>query len=179
MFNSNPMNNISNRTWYRKTKPYRPSHVINCFKIKIRLCHLGFRKAMGIPLGQQVDLRETMNKLHGTSSILAFLNHFSPFNGSPVARAYEIFCYFQLHIPDLGPKTIKCLCKGLCNREVVAFEFPEEDIPTMSLQVIYGIIMGKKGLETIRLDSNHRGHGHCEIDTMDITGGRFRLPKDE
>jgi hypothetical protein len=92
---------------------------------------------------------------------------------------YEIFCYLQLHIPDLGPKTIKCLCKGLCDREVVAFEFPEEDIPTVSLQVIYGVIMGKKGLETIRLDSNHRGHGHCEIDTIDITGGRFQLPINE
>ena len=67
----------------------------------------------------------------------------------------------------------------MCNREVVAFEFPEEDIPPVSLRVIYCIIMGKKGLETIRLDLNHRGHGHCEIDTKDIMGGRLRLPINE
>jgi hypothetical protein len=60
--------------WYRKTNPYRTSQVTNSFKIKMRLCHLGFRKAMEIPFGQQVDLWEAMNKLHGTSSILAFLN---------------------------------------------------------------------------------------------------------
>jgi hypothetical protein len=92
---------------------------------------------------------------------------------------YKVLCDLQLHIPDLGSKPIKCLCKGLCDRKIVTFKFPEEDIPTMSLQIIYGIIMGKKGLTTIRFDSNHRGHGHCEIDTIDITGGRLWLPINE
>jgi hypothetical protein len=92
---------------------------------------------------------------------------------------YKFLCDLQLHIPDLVSKPIKCLCKGLCNHKIVTFKFLEEDIPIVSLKVIYGIIMGKKGLKTIHFDSNHRGHGHCEIDTKDIMGGRLRLPINE
>jgi hypothetical protein len=71
------------------------------------------------------------------------------------------------------------MCKALCDRKVVAIEFLEEDIPTMSLQIIYGIIVSKKVLTTIRFDSNHWGHGHCEIDIIDIAGGRLQLPINE
>jgi hypothetical protein len=73
---------ISKRMWYIKTSPYQPSHVTNYFRIKRRLCHLGFNRAIGIPFVQQVVSWESMNKLHGTSSNLAFLNQLSPFNES-------------------------------------------------------------------------------------------------
>jgi hypothetical protein len=132
---------------------------------------------MGIPFGQQVDLWETMNKLHGTSSILAFLNHFSPFNGSLVALLMKSSVISNCTSPTLALKPSKV--ESLCNREVVAFKILEEHIPPMSLQVVYGVIMGQKILETIRLDTNYRFHCHCEKDTTDITGCRFRLPEDK
>jgi hypothetical protein len=34
--------------WYKNTKPHLPSQVINFFKIKIRLCHHGFSRLIGI-----------------------------------------------------------------------------------------------------------------------------------
>jgi hypothetical protein len=76
---------IRKQMWYRKNNPYRPSHLTNCFRIKKRLCHLGFNRVIGIPFIQQVVLWEAMNKIHGTSSILEFLNHLSPFDRSPEA----------------------------------------------------------------------------------------------
>jgi len=111
MFKSNPINNISNRMWYRKTNPYQPSHVIICFKIKMRLCHLGFRKEMRIPFGHQVDLRETMNKLHQTSSILTFLNHISPFKGSRVARHMKSSVIYDCTLLTLTLKPSKSMQK--------------------------------------------------------------------
>jgi hypothetical protein len=111
MFNSNPMNNIRNPMWYRKNNPYQPSHVINCFKIKRRLCHLGLIKEMGIPFGKQVGLRETMNKLHGTSSILTFLNHFSPFNGSHVSLVMKSSVISNCTSSTLAPKPLKVYAK--------------------------------------------------------------------
>jgi hypothetical protein len=179
MSSLNPMNNINSQMWYKNTKPYWPSHVINCFKIKIRLCHLGFRREIGIPLGKQLDLRETMKKIHGDILHFGIFKPLFSFLWESCHPGYEVFCDFQLDIPDLGSKPIKCLHKGLCDHKVVTFEFPEEDIPTVSLQIVYGIIVGKKGLAAIRFDSNHRGHGHYEIDTIDITGGRLRLPINE
>jgi hypothetical protein len=91
----------------------------------------------------------------------------------------KVLCDLQLHILDLGPKPIKCLCKGLCNHKIVAIEFPEEDIPSVSLQIIDRIIVGKKSLTSIWFDSNHKGHGHHEKDTKDIAGGRLGLPINE
>jgi hypothetical protein len=49
----------------------------------------------------------------------------------------------------------------------------------MCLQVFYGVIMRKERLATVRLNTSHRCHRHYESDTMDITGGRFRLLEDE
>jgi hypothetical protein len=93
--------------------------------------------------------------------------------------SYKVLCDLQLHFPNLGSKPIKNIHKGLSDRKIVILEFPEEDIPTMSLQIVYGIIMGQKGLTTIWFDSNHRGHGHCEVDIVDIRGGRLWLPINE
>jgi hypothetical protein len=122
MFSLNRRNNINIRMWYKNTKPYLPSHVINCFRIKIRLFHRGFRRIIGIPLGKQVDLRETMNMLHGTPFSLAFLNHFSPSCGSPVAQAI-VFCDLQLPMKSFGVtlSAQSALCQLLWFFEIALF----------------------------------------------------------
>jgi hypothetical protein len=86
--------------------------VTNYFKIKTRLCDLGFIKEMGIPFVQQVDLREAMNKIHGTSSILAFLNHLSPFNGSHAALVMKSSVISNSTSPTLALKSSKVCAKA-------------------------------------------------------------------
>jgi hypothetical protein len=50
---------------------------------------MGFKRVIGVPLGQHVIFLETMNRLQVTPSILVFLNHFSPSYDNPVACAIE------------------------------------------------------------------------------------------
>jgi hypothetical protein len=75
-----------------------------------------------------------MNRIQGTSSNLAFLNHFLPSYDSPVAQAIESSMNFL-------SKPIKRLSKGLCDRQLIAFEFSDENIPTVSLQIIYCVYL--------------------------------------
>jgi hypothetical protein len=67
---------------------------------------------MGIPFVQQVDLREAMNKLHGTSSILAFLNHLSYINGSIVALLIKFSVISNCTSPNLALNPSKVCAKA-------------------------------------------------------------------
>jgi hypothetical protein len=58
---------------------------MNCFTIASRSCHLGFKDETDIPRSQLVIFREVNIKVQGTSSTFAFLNHFCPTTGKPVA----------------------------------------------------------------------------------------------
>jgi hypothetical protein len=66
--------------------PYQPSQVTNCLTIIKRSCHHGLSKDMGIPLSQDVTLRERNSSGHGTSSTLEFLNQRWPEDGNPLAK---------------------------------------------------------------------------------------------
>jgi hypothetical protein len=61
MFKGKSMKFMSNRKWYKKTKPYLPSHVTNFLIIAKKLCHLGFRAVMCIPLSQLLIFLEVNN----------------------------------------------------------------------------------------------------------------------
>jgi hypothetical protein len=52
-----------------------------------------------------------MNKLHGTSSILAFLNHFYPFNGSLVTRLMKSYVISNYTSPTMALKLSKVYAK--------------------------------------------------------------------
>ena len=85
MFRGKSIKLMSNRKWYKKTKPYLPSQVTNYLTIANRLCHLGFRAVTCIPRSQLVILLELNNNDQGTSSTFEFLNHFCRTASRPVA----------------------------------------------------------------------------------------------
>jgi hypothetical protein len=62
---------------------------------------------MGIPFVQQVDLQETINKHHKTSSILVFLNDLSLFKGSHVSLLMKSFVNSNRTSPTLSLKPSK------------------------------------------------------------------------
>ena len=86
IFKGKYMKLMSSRRWYRKTRPYLPSHVTNYLIIANKLCHLDLRDVTGIPLSQLLIFLEVNSSGHGTSSTFEFLNHFFPSADRPVAE---------------------------------------------------------------------------------------------
>jgi hypothetical protein len=108
------MKTISSRRWYKKTKPYLPSQVINCLVIISKSCHRCFSIFAGKPLSQEFTLRDWKSNVHGTSSTLQFFDHFCPTVGRPVARLRKCSSISNCTSPTLArqPSKVNANCRA-------------------------------------------------------------------
>jgi hypothetical protein len=105
---------ISNQRWYKKTKPYRPSQVMNCLVIISKLCQRCLSIFAGKPLSQELTLRDWKSNVHGTSSTFQFFYHLCPVAGRPVAKLRNCSSISNWTSPTLAqqPSKVNANCRA-------------------------------------------------------------------
>ena len=108
------MKTIISQRWYKKTKPYRPSQVINCLVIISKSCQRCLSIFAGKPLSQEFTLRDWKRNFHGTYTTLQFFDHFYPVAGRPVAKLRNCSSISNWTSPTLAwqPSKVNANCRA-------------------------------------------------------------------
>ena len=88
---------------------YRPSQVTNYLATIKVSCHRVLSAEMGIPLSQEVTLRDRNNSVHATSSTLQFLNQRRPVTGNPVVELMNCSSISSCMSPTLALQPSKVM----------------------------------------------------------------------